>query len=407
MSRVFRILKIAIALVLVALSLWSILLPPYFPSSSHAVVNTRKVQINSQTDGIVQSIAVGARAAVTKGQVVANVEQDQSALKREVEQLRFLEKRLQTQLANTELALSQRNAELEKDNLEYAQRTAKTVATLSAELSALTQKKDLARRELELMREEEDRMESLVEKGIVTRSKRLERSKLALEAEKRLQAFESESLRVADSLDLAKAGLHVAQTESNDALTSEIASLQHEIRELKTQRGDLQLQLTEAQSLIKTNSEYLSSLESVEITSPSDGMVWMRQAVDGQNVSTGQSLVQLADRDGVFVESFFHRYYQDTVFPGDHAFVQLRGDGRLISGKVVEVKPQEHGSNDLYVVNSVAPSSSMLRVVVEINGDELSVDEVGKLGKVVVTSSSPGVVNRSLVRLTLMLRNQQ
>lgn len=407
MKRSFRILKISIALILIGLSLWAMLLPPYFPSSSHALVNTRKITISSRADGVIAKLHIAGRSMVTKGQTVALIEKDQIALEREIEQLGFMRKRLETQIANTESQLIHHQAQLEKSTEQYSKRQSKTVEAFEGVLKALEQKAAIEQKQLEMLREDEQGVRALLDKGIVTRTKWLELNRLSIESEKRLHSLQSEATGLATRLEMARTGLEMAKSEDNDALTTDITSLQHELRDLTAGKADLKLQLNETLALLETTTTHLAQSRQTGIESPADGMVWACPSVEGQNVSTGQPLIHLADSHTIFVESFFHRYYEGSILPGDYAFVQLRGEADLRTGRVAEVKVQENGADDLYVINSVTPSSSMLRVIVELDDNSLSMEQIGKLGKVVVTSGKPGTLNRSLVWLSLLLRNNQ
>ncbi len=407
MSRSYRLLKISVAVILLGLSLWSMLLPPYFPSSSHALVNTRKITVSSRTDGVIGKLCVDNQDMVRKGQVVALIDKDLASLEREIEQLGFLRKRLETQIANADIQIAHHKTHLEKTTAEFAKRQEKTVEAFESVLKALEDKAAIEAKQLKMLREDEESVRDLLDKGIVTRTKWLELNKLSLESEKRLQSAQSEAKGVATRLDLARTGLQMAQSEGGDALTTEITSIQHELRDLQAEKTDLTIQLGETVSLLETSNTHLEQSRRAEIDSPAEGMVWSCPTVEGQNVSTGQPLIQLADSHSIFIESFFHRYYEGSILPGDHAFIQLRGDSTLRTGRVAEVKVQENGADDLYVINSITPSSSMLRVIVEFDDNQLSMEQVGKLGKVVVTSGKPGIINRSLVRLSLLLRNNQ
>ena len=407
MKRSFRLLKISIAVILLGLSLWAMLLPPYFPSSSHALVNTRKITISSKADGVIANLRVDGRSMITKGQSVAIVEINQNALEREIEQLGFMRRRLETQISNADSQIAYNQTELEKSTAQYAKRQEKTVEAFEGVLQALEEKAIIEQKQLEVLREDEKGVRALLDKGIVTRSKWLELNKLSLESEKRLHSFQSEAKGVATRLEMARTGLQMAQSEDDDALTTDITSLQYELRDLAASKANFKVQLRETDALLENATTHLEKSRRTSIDSPADGMVWACPTVEGQNVSTGQPLLQVADSHSIFVESFFHRYYEGSILPGDHAFVQLRGEAELRTGRVAEVKAQENGADDLYVINSVTPSKTMLRVIVELDDKNLSMEEIGKLGKVVVTSGEPGAVNSSLVWLSLLLRNSQ
>lgn len=404
---IFRLLKISFAILLMALGLWAILLPPFFPSSSYSVVNSRKVSVEAPIEGTIDSLLVKPRIFVTKGAHIATIKLDRSSVEQNLREMEFAETRLNSQIEMTEERLSTLRQYLVGIEQRFREQQAKLLASLRIEQAGVEDAIELLQKETLILKEDERRIKRLMEDGIVTKARWSEVNRATLESEARLVASINERNRIAKDLELARNGLlQEDQTVvSSTSSESTIASTQYELRTTEAELNSLRLKLNETQRLIESAERYLSSSREREVLSPVGGIVWSRHVVNDQTVSTGQSLVQIADESSVYVEGYFHRYYEKSISLGDFAFVRLTGDTKNLIGRVVDIQVQEHGSSDMNIINSVAPSSSMLRVIIEIDGLPLTPDMVGRLGKVVLTRDRPGFINKSLVWLSLRIRN--
>lgn len=405
---IWRCIKIVFAVFLLGFSLWALLLPPFFPSSSDAVVNTRKIYIEAPRDGVVTRLAVRPRTHVQKGDVLAEVSLDLTEIQRELIELEFARERLTTQMQSSEERLKYLQNSLQLNKQELQVRQNRTTASLKVEIKGLEESIEILRDEQRLLQEDERRIKSLLDRGIVTRARWADVNQRVVEGARRLQDAVNRRNRIAKELEMAEDGLILTDVESSTyASPSEnmLSTLNYEIRTVEAELLDRRLKRSETIRLIDNLETFMDSSQVQEIISPVEGLIWTNQSVEGQTVSSSQALMEVADKKSVFVEAFFHRFYEDSVTPGDHAFISLNGRKGHLRGRVIDIQVQEHGSPDMNIINSVAPNSSMLRVILDVDGEGLEPEMVGRLGKAVITSSSPGWINRSLVWISLKLRS--
>lgn len=402
-----RILKIAIAAGLLLLSLWALLLPPYFPSSAHSVVNARKITIDTLSEGTISGLAEELHAPVEKEQIIATVQREQREVLRELDQMKFLHNRLQTQLENTKLLLTQREGSLNKAVSEYQRRQASDIAALKQKLATTEAQLITYQKNLEIVQEDGQRIKELLDDGIITKSQWSEHQQRVIEAEEKLRRTQDMSVALQKNLTDTQAGLYQSASETTDGLSSEIAILQSEIRSLSVEKNNLKTQLKEASEQIKNTQHYLSSDEFQPIKSPIRGIIWQKYAINGETVQSGRIIAELADENSIFVEAYFNRHYQENISYGDYAHILLTSESRYIEGIVVDIQVQEEFSESSNIINAIAPNKEMLRILIRVEPDSLQTTHIGQLAQVVISSADPGIIQKSLIGLSFMLRNHK
>ncbi len=403
-----RILKIIIGLGLLAVSLWALLLPPYFPSSAYSVVNARKVVVATEEAGQIANIELPtAHSPVQHGQIIAKLQRDQNNRRHEIEKQDLQSQRLAHQIAQIEAQLTQRQSALAEATQQHKSTQAASVLALQEQQKAAQARLKIQSKRLETMLQDTARMKTLLDEGIVTQAQWAEHEKLSIEAESQLHTAESELARIKQELENTRISKSAPTNETSNGLNTTIASLQHEIRSLKDQRESLTAELNELRLEMETSRAFIQADASDNITSPVDGVIWRSQVVPGQQVAAGQVIAHIADQNTVFVEAFFARHYLDMLSPGDYAHILLTNEKRYIEGHITEIQVQETVQSDLNIINAVSPDKSMLRVLIEVPADALGTQHIGKLTKVVVTSSEPGWMQKSLVWLSFMLRSEE
>ncbi len=402
-----RILKIAIAAGLLLLSLWALLLPPYFPSSAHSVVNARKITIDTLSEGTISGLAEELHAPVEKEQIIATVQREQREVLRELDQMKFLHNRLQTQLENTKLLLTQREGSLNKAVSEYQRRQASDIAVLKQKLATTEAQLITYQKNLEIVQEDGQRIKELLDDGIITKSQWSEHQQRVIEAEEKLRRTQDMSVALQKNLTDTQAGLYQSASETTDGLSSEIAILQSEIRSLSVEKNNLKTQLKEASEQIKNTQHYLSSDEFQPIKSPIRGIIWQKYAINGETVQSGRIIAELADENSIFVEAYFNRHYQENISYGDYAHILLTSESRYIEGIVVDIQVQEEFSESSNIINAIAPNKEMLRILIRVEPDSLQTTHIGQLAQVVISSADPGIIQKSLIGLSFMLRNHK
>lgn len=399
----FRIIKISLAVGLLLLSIWALMLPPYFPSSSHSVVNARKIVLEAPVDGIISELPTQTKEAVTPGLAIGRIQQEQRAMHRELEQLNFMRQRLAAQLQNAKTLLQKRSSDLEITQTNFRIRQTSNIESLKKQLSSIQPQAKVYEASLTKLKEDGVRIKQLLDDGIITQAKWSEHRQRVLDAEEKLGLVESQMLQIERSLEEAKLGLEVGNSDFDEAQSSQIVSLQSEVRALIAEEHDLTAQLNEIDRQIETTRSYLSTQEYQPIINPAEGTIWRLHQINGASVRTGQVIADIADAGSIFVEAYFNRHYQENITYGDYAHILLTGSGRYIEGVVQDIQVIGETLTDATIIDPTAPTPDMLRVIISIN-KSLNVDDIGKITQVAISSAKPSMIQRSLIWLNFALR---
>jgi multidrug resistance efflux pump len=401
--RVFTLIRFACAVTLITVSLWALLLPPLFPYSVHAVVNTKVVTIKAVEAGRIERLTAERLAQVTSGQEIARVARDEARLFRDRQEADFTRQKLQVRLESLDAAIRAETERLDAARAEQS-RTRSGLDRLQAQARENTvEKVRLRREELAEKRAIEERVSPLFKEGIVTAAQWSRTRSETLDAERALREAEAELAAVAEGLS---AGADPAR-EAIEGHAARILGLEREVTGLNLQRIDLAAQLAEIDARVEALARRQTDSPAYALTTPINGLVWRRLAVDGEIVAEGQAVVEVADRSALFVEAYFRRDFLNSITVGDRANVYLVGGARHVSGRVAEVQAQERANREPDIINTAPLDPSMLRVRVELDPGSVEQIQLGALAKVLITSGRPGFVERGLLRLSLLLRSHQ
>jgi len=389
----FSALRIACAVALIAVSLWALLLPPLFPFSSHAIVNTKIVTLRARDEGRIGHLAEVKSAALKAGDRVASVTRDLSGIQRTLQKQEFARQKLKEQLdsldrtiAGQEEALARARAG-DRRMLEQSYKDAREKVRIYGE--NLAEKKAA-----------QARVAPLFADGIITSAQWSDVRGRTIEAEKNLMAAQSDLTRIQASRD----GAGGPSQDEAAAAGRDGQSLSS----LRLRRIELKADLDEAEHQIAAEKTYRDSDRSYDITTPIDGVVWRSQVVNGENVAEGDPVADVADAHAIFVEAYFRRDFMNSISVGDEASVYLIGESRFVTGRVTDIQVQERTASAPDIIDTVPLDSAMLRVSLAVSsGAGLTTDNVGQLAKVLVSGSRPGWARRGLVWLSLYLRSHK
>lgn len=403
-AKLLRTFRIISAVCLIGVSLWALMLPPLFPYSTHSIVNTKVVTIKGEDLGVVSNLAIARTTLLAVGDRVATVTRNQKKVQRDLEERQFSFLKLTEQIENVDESLLRNQQKLEE-----AEKAA-SAARLAAQ-QLLAQKHAAAVAQIRLYREDfaereatQQRVVSLYQDGIITSAQWSETRQQTIEAEKNLRSAESELAVLENELAELRRVTNEPQQELQDEFTNSKLFYEREIGNLRLQRTELNVKLTEMGNQIAAAKTYLISDQTYDLVTPISGVVWRRLAVDGENIIEGQSVVQMAAADAIFVEAYFQRQFINGIAIGDHANINLIAEDRFIEGTVADIQVQEDMTAVPNVINSVRLDSSMLKVTIEVSKEELTVANIGQLAKVLVSSAEPGVVERAMIWMSFLLK---
>jgi multidrug resistance efflux pump len=226
-----------------------------------------------------------------------------------------------------------------------------------------------------------------------------------MEAQSLLAAAESDLFVTKNLLESAAQGGGERAREASEGLVARIGFYEQEIGNLKIQRNELAAELSEVERQIAWDRTILQSDQSYTISTPIDGVVWRQQVVNGEALADGQTVLQIADARGIFVEAYFRRDFMNSIAMGDQAHVFLVAENRFVEGTVTDIQVQEQTPSVPNIINTIAADASLLRVTIEVPANELQTANIGQLAKVLVSSGRRGILEKCLVRLSFLLRS--
>lgn len=401
--RALTLLRLGSAVTLIGVSLWALLLPPLFPYSAHAVVNTKVVTLKAKEPGRIDSIPAARLSAVKSGQEIARISQDEELLQRRRQDAEFTRQKLKVRLDSLDAAIK-----VETDRLAAAKaeqdKSRDGLARLQAQTRENTvEKVRLRKEELAERRASEARVAPLFKEGIVTAAQWSRTRGETLDAERSLREAEAELAALSEGL----AGSSDPAREAIEGFATRTLGLEREISGLNLQRIDLASQIAELDGRIAAATNQQATKTATALTTPITGVVWRQFAVSGETLVEGQPVAEIADSSALFVEAYFRRDFLNSITVGDRANIYLVGGGNYVGGHVVEVQAQERANREPDIINTAPLDPSMLRVRIELDPGQAERVQLGSLAKVLITSGRPGLFERMMLRLSLLLRSHQ
>ena len=392
-----RLLKIVFAVCLVIVTLWALLLPPFFPSSAHSIVNAEKVVVEALDGGVISEIVGTDGSKISAGDTIVSVLRDQSQVVNKLKEFVSRKERLQEERLELETKLIQQSGELESikkqemktnqlllESLEQKQKiTRARITTYSEELIAKQKNQALA--------------SPLFKSGTINQSQWAQIQSLTNMANEKFLLAENELFKIENELINIRGGVRRHHTSASEALSAQIISYQQKIRDLEVQKINVDNLLQEVSLLIASSRSFLESDKSYDITSPVSGLVLEKYVSDAKTITVGQDVMEIADSDSLFIEAFFNRSYMDRISEGGYAHMLMLKDNKFIEGRVTSVKVQEKAPSGNYVINSISPDISMLKVVIEVDKGVLDSKDIGEITKVLITSAEPDFIERTIV----------
>ncbi len=407
LQSVYRLAKICTAVFLIALSLWALFLPPMFPASVRALVNARAMAIAVHDPGIYRNQGMEEGTAVHTGLHIARIDRNQRAMQRELDDLTFARERLESQLTHLEESLEFRKQDLAQKEKDLAVLRSEALETLRDRHEDSVARVEIFEQDLEVKTAAEEQLSGLLKDGIITSSQWNQSRAHTLETRKILHATREERNRLQRELNQAETSLWAGDSAVGESLLAAIENHRQEIQKQELQQLEWTVQMRSIEHQMVAAQEYLRADRSFDISSPVDGIIWRKNVLNGQSVLQGESIMQIAIKDSVFVEAYFGRHFIDSISLGDHAHIYLISDARFVHGTIRQIQAQEQSQTEHNVIRSVAPDATMLKVLIQVDDDVLGTGHIGQLAKVMVSRSKPGLVKRAMVWLSLMLRSHQ
>lgn len=403
----FKFLRIFCAVGLIFISLWALLLPPLFPYSTHAIVNAKAVTIRTRDEGQVSNLPETRAALLKAGDRVATVKRDLVKIQRDLEKRQFTQLKLKEEIESLGKAIDSRKKKLQETQAEVATERLSAIREMELMYKGAAEKVRIYMEEAAEKRAGQKRVAPLFSDGIVTAAQWSETRQQTIEAEKNLSMAESERALCEVRLERMRASKEVPGKGFNEAALKRCDTLEQQISNLQIQRIELSAELGSVENQIALVKSYENSDLSYDLTTPIDGMIWRHHVVNGENLGSAESVVEMADTHSLFIEAHLNRNFINSIAIGDKATVYLLAQSRFIEGRVTDIQVQERTVQNANIINTLETDATVLRVNIAVEPGTLKPGNIGQLAKVVLSSGKLGRLEGGLIWLSLLLQSHK
>lgn len=433
-----RILRIAIAVMLLVLSAWVLLPFGVVPVSIVAVTNARVSRVRSSVNGQLESFAVEVGDRVTVGQTLAHLATVAPGALAAAEQLLKQKSDVEIQDAGLNAQIADTEAHLQDYTKDVNDYIARMIAETDMRLQQAIRDLDAAK---SWQREAKQAAKAPPSEEMVTLDQEITRMTIQL---RDLRAKYSDShpdvqrlsATLADARNRRQQLVTAAHSAPSEAGTDQLAAardvesrtatverLRREVVNLNSGYfvgPDLQAPPTVAlrdeatatlarlreQKLVldlqqKSISEQMGKQmsttggESVAVGSSVDGIVWSRDMPTGQTVRQGDDLIRIAETKSLQVEAWVDGRYARKLSIGDRAIVSLSSNRRL-EGRILSIQgPGERKADaDTYAIELKAPVEGLYHVAVRLDPFDRGTARIGQVAKVLFPGADSSVSYR-------------
>jgi HlyD family secretion protein len=270
-----------------------------------------ETDIGAKIPGRVNFVAVREGDNVTKGQVIAKLDDAEiqaqlsgaraklSAAQQQVQQASLQISIIETQIEEARLNLQQSQGDT-KGKIDQAQ---STVAAAEAQLSEAKAQLELAISAAKLAKMTRDRYAALYQEGAYNKQQ-YDQAQTNLEtAASTVKARQSGVNAAIKQVNVVKGGLTQAQTTSinPDIRINKIRQLSQQLNIAKSQLNAAQADVKNAQA---TEKQILAQIAYLNVVSPIDGVVTARSVEPGAVVASGRTLLTVINPDTVYMRGY-------------------------------------------------------------------------------------------------------
>ena len=393
---VWRLARRAAGLAMVVAALWWLVVPFFFPVTSQAIVNARMVQVRAPIDGAAGEIFHDIGDVVREGEPLLKVvssRADTSHLAELIARRSVLaaqrerltsdlegatqtrdECRVSTQRFYNELVSSLKDSITEADaHAEGAHAEVEAAHVRTTRAVRLAAQQAGADSELDAARAGETVAAKHCEETEAARAK----------LKKQLHAAEQGFLFERDAPSFEQRA---------DELDAKIPQMQAEIKETDDKLAAADQELQDEQRRVDRLSE-------AAVASPVSGAVWKRNGEPGQAVKQQENLLEIADRDTIFVEALLPQSHLNAITTGSRAVIRLT-DGRVLNGHVRAVRTLGGADTEAsFAINLPCPDVKQVRVLIDFDPGVRDAALIGRHARVLIVDEHPGPCQQAMMWL--------
>jgi multidrug resistance efflux pump len=392
-----RIAKLGGAVAVLAIGAYAVMADQIAIVTDNAVVSAYAVALRTPIDGVVGGSPLRIGDRVSRGAVLAEVNNSRVDDQRLVdlrEHLTLVRAHLAATSAEQE-ALESMGADLERRSQAYVEassaRLVGSVAEAQNMLAALNDRRDQAARSL-------DRRNSLAKGGYASASD-LDKAQSDFDIASHEAAAQSGRV---DSLRAQLAAIRngvVSEPGSNDVAYSRQRADEVAIRlkDLEQQRALTLADIDETTARLESEGARIAKLRAAPMVAPNSGIIWKLNASSGERIGAGDTVAQIVDCDAAFIIAEVPQNRVPNIEVGSEAEFRLSGDSVKRHGRVLSVTGDATGGDHNLAAIPFDQKGLTATVRIEM-GSSTGECFVGRTARVVLPSSGSGLFSRLLNR---------
>lgn len=373
-----RLLRVSIAIPLLALS--CVALAPFsvMPISSQAVVNARLSAVEAPFAGQVGDVKFETGDRIENRQVLALLGPSPLERRRALE---AGEDPLLQESSRVGAALAGGQAEKARYDAAYEAYVRRSIDDLNGRIAEARRTEQQAEKHLEAAGQELARDRQALSDHLVSRTA-VERDGEVVDQDQQKVDQAAADLH---SLEKQLAGFEHGEAQQgagSPAFLEERTQTLNQLDELRAQKTAIdRLMQQEAQDRAKRD---IFAHGPLPIPSPVSGMIWARAVAAGQSVQAGDDLFHIVDEASIHVEVWIDRRYGPQLSVGDPALIYLSGIGRQFTGRISSFEGTSHRRLDekINAIDLEAVHPDQYHVSIELDPADRKAVYVGQPAKV-------------------------
>lgn len=339
-----RIIRIVLAVALVAAGAAIYTPQLLYMTSSDAVLNARVVALSAPIDGRVVQAPPAEGTVVNAKEPLVKIENPIVDRSR-VQDLEAMRTRTEAELAGAKHLITALTTQI--DNLDsqiaaYRAATLTRLVLVQEEAKADSTAADATAADA---RHNYDRKKALRSASTISIADLDQAEQSAARAEATAERARFSVRRIGEEIAAAKQGIFVA-ADRNDVPYSQQRLDEFRVRkaEAEAQAATLAARLDELDRQVLTERVRAAGLAATELTAPVAGVVWRPAVFSGAPVARNAELLALIDCSEIFVTATFSGRAFDDLHPGRHASVHVLGTDTNYPATVVDTRAMQ-GTN--------------------------------------------------------------
>lgn len=335
-------------------------------TSVDAVVNGIVTDIRAPQAGVVSTLTGSTGKPLDRDQPLLTIE-NRRISQLQIESLKGKLSQQQAELERAEAKLNQQLTLLQTVSVDQEQQ--QYLETVAAQYSTEKVASDLkgAQARHQLAKVNYDRIRYLAAQGALSQSRLDAAAAEVQERSAEVTGLERQIKALQASEQAARLNLSLAKTSSNSDPRIRLEELQMQIADQRQVIQTLRksIQGTEAE-LAQANID-VERQQTVVVNAPTTGVIWRLAVQPGKFVQQGESLGQVLNCSGRWVDAFVDEQAARSLQPGTPATVKLYGaESQVLQGQVSSIRPGSgrlSAGEDIAVpVASNAPRKAQVRV---------------------------------------------